>query len=161
MRWAPKTYGGPRGEWTDGPQHGIERFWRNIMGGAASVRFHRPPSGIGLNEDAQKQIKSAWMFLERFNIFQSHPDMEHGLLSDREDDEAYLTFIPNQHYAIFFPAQGSIQLKLETKGNYQVDWLNIEIVEWEKSYITKDVVQHQLTTRENGKNWLVLVKKID
>ena len=53
-----KTYGGQL-FWTSGPNHGVERFWRNIVGGAASTRFHRPHGGIGISERAQKQILSA------------------------------------------------------------------------------------------------------
>ena len=32
------------------PKEGVERFWRNLIAGAASCRFHRPTSGIGLNK---------------------------------------------------------------------------------------------------------------
>ena len=35
------------------PKEGVARFWRNLIGRAASSRFHRPTSGIGLNEIAQ------------------------------------------------------------------------------------------------------------
>jgi hypothetical protein len=34
-----KQYGGDLG-WTRGPDEGVERFWRSIFGGQASVRFH-------------------------------------------------------------------------------------------------------------------------
>lgn len=40
-----KIYGSDRLDWTDGDAHGIERFWRSIIGGAASIRFHRPIGG--------------------------------------------------------------------------------------------------------------------
>ena len=121
-----KTYGGDRVKWTHGDEHSIECFWRNIIGGAASVRFHRPTSGIGLNEKAQIQIRSARMLLDKIDILNSQPDAEHKLLSNRDDDEAYLTYIPNQQYTIFFPNKGSVQLDLsDTKGDYTLQWLNI------------------------------------
>lgn len=40
-----KTYGSDDRNRTDGDVHGIKRFWRNIIGGAASVRFHRSIRG--------------------------------------------------------------------------------------------------------------------
>jgi hypothetical protein len=41
------------------PQDGIERFWRNLLCGSASSRFHRPTAGIGLNVTAQACIRAA------------------------------------------------------------------------------------------------------
>jgi hypothetical protein len=55
-----KIYSGGQSSWGSGTaRDGIERFWRNLIAGAASCRFHRPTSGIGLNETAQAFIKSA------------------------------------------------------------------------------------------------------
>jgi hypothetical protein len=42
-----KIYGGgyqPMG--TGGFEDGVERFWRNLLAGSASSRFHRPTSGM-------------------------------------------------------------------------------------------------------------------
>lgn len=52
-----KIYGGEPA-WTTSAEEGTRRFWRNVFGGAASVRFHREgPSrhyfGIGLSELAK------------------------------------------------------------------------------------------------------------
>lgn len=44
---------------TGGPEDGIERFWRNIFGGSASARFHRPDAGNGLNDLAKAGIQAA------------------------------------------------------------------------------------------------------
>jgi len=85
-----KIYGGDSIDWTHGDEHGVECFWRNIFGGAATVRFHRPPYGIGLNEHARKYIRSARILLEEINIFECKPDASHHLLFDRAPDEAYL-----------------------------------------------------------------------
>jgi hypothetical protein len=35
---------------TGGPEDGVERFWRNIIGGSAAARFHRPDAGNGFND---------------------------------------------------------------------------------------------------------------
>ena len=55
-----------------GIQDMVERFWRNIFGGAASCRFHRPDrwlTGIGLHSISQQNIKSMRMFTDALNIF--------------------------------------------------------------------------------------------
>ena len=44
-----KIYGGPANKgYTATGKQAVRRFWRNIIGGSASSRFHRPDSGIGL-----------------------------------------------------------------------------------------------------------------
>jgi len=155
-----KTYGSDRVEWTDGDEHGIERFWRDIIGGAASVRFHRPPSGIGLNERAQAHIKSARMLLEKIDIFHSKPDVEHRLLSGREEDEAYLTLIPNQEYALCFPQGGSVRLDLtETSGEFHIQWLNIERSKWLQEESVQGGKKIILEVPQDGKNWAAVIVK--
>ena len=73
-----KIYGGDSIDWTHGDEHGVECFWRNIFGGAATrCVFHRPPYGIGLNEHARKHIRSARILLEEINIFECKPDASH------------------------------------------------------------------------------------
>jgi hypothetical protein len=71
-----KTYGGAHTFWGSGRlEDGIERFWRNIIGGCASARFHRPRAGSGLNIIAQASIN---IFCRRrlrgsgFNEIQRH-----------------------------------------------------------------------------------------
>lgn len=44
-----KIYGGENSSWGSGSnEDGVERFCRNVIGGCASVRHHRPPTGNGL-----------------------------------------------------------------------------------------------------------------
>lgn len=154
-----KTYGGVT-EWTDGAEHRIERFWRNIIGGAASARFHRPPSGIGLFENAQAQIKSARLILDQFNLFESQPDVGHSLISGRDPDEAYLTFIEDQHYVLYFPSDGEIQLDLsQASGEFQMLWLDIQKTKW---LIPESIMagkQVSLKTPEENKSWVAIIKK--
>lgn len=126
-----KTYGGDQVGWTDGDVHGIERFWRSIIGGAASVRFHRPPSGIGLNDKAQTQIRSARMLLNEFDIFQAQPDANSSKLVDRDSNEAYLSYIQGEQYTVYFPKSGSVGLKLsDVEASFELKWLNINASSW-------------------------------
>lgn len=119
-----KIYGADSGRYgTD--RDGVERFWRNIVGGAASVRFHRPGSGLGLSDKAQSSIRSARVLTEVFDLTRATPDSDHELLNRREENEAFLTRIPGEQYALYFPDGGAVSLDLsDTDGTFDVRWLD-------------------------------------
>jgi hypothetical protein len=126
-----KTYGGET-HWTDGPERGVERFWRNVVGGAASTRFHRPPSGPGLNERSRRHVRSASAFADRFPVTRARVDGDHDLLADREPGEAYLAYVPGEQYAVYFPDGGGVDLELPgTGGAVDVEWLHVEGTNWQ------------------------------
>ena len=58
-----KIYGADGGRFGN-DRDAIERFCRNVFGGMASARFHRPDSGLGLNRKAQAVIKSMRMLTD-------------------------------------------------------------------------------------------------
>ena len=66
-----KIYGADTGpeRWFRADVDGVERFWRNIFGGMASARFHRPPAGLGLGKKAQVNIKSLRKITDELDIF--------------------------------------------------------------------------------------------
>ena len=113
-----------------------ERFWRAIFAGCASARFHRPGYenqwGLGLNDVAQTQIRSARMFSNEFNIFSSEPNND--ILGNRNPNEAYSladTAMIKKHFAVYFTGGGSVDLDLsEASGDFFVNWLDIEKSEW-------------------------------
>lgn len=109
---------------------GIARWWRHLLGGAAGVRFHRPTSGIGLNERAQQQIRSARLLLREFDIVRAVPDVRHELLSDRGAHEAYATQIPGEAYAVYFPDGGDVRLRLPPAGRFALKWLDLKRARW-------------------------------
>jgi len=153
-----KTYGGETG-WTDGPEHGIERWWRTLIGGAASCRFHRPPAGIGLNERAQHHIKSMSMLVSRLGIFACVPDVESTLLVSRSPDEAYLTYEEGRQYAVYFPDGGSVKLDLSSaNGRFELRWLDIEESKWAGRRQVAGSGQVALETPCSG-NWVALLIK--
>lgn len=53
-----KTYGADGGRYGN-QRDGLERWWRHVIGGAASARFHRPDSGLGLSQPAVASLKAA------------------------------------------------------------------------------------------------------
>jgi len=111
---------------TGGPEDGVERFWRNIIGGSASARFHRPDAGNGLNDYAKASIKAARILEGLVNFWDIAPQMD--LLSDRESNEAYLAAKPGQCYVLYFTDGGSVRLDLSgTKGSFNVTWISVSM----------------------------------
>jgi hypothetical protein len=129
-----KIYGGEHHG--GGLAEGYNKFWRGILGGCASVRFHRPGRfagyyGAGLSEQAQTQIRSARMFEKDFDIFRAQPDVNSKLLLNRQENEAYLSYIPGKQYAIFFPDGGEVGLDLkDSRGRFILKWLDISNSQW-------------------------------
>jgi hypothetical protein len=153
-----KIYGSGADSHGGSIQDAVEKFWRWIIGGAASARFHRPNSGIGLSKTAQTQIRSARMFLEEFNIVDARPDSEHKLLSKREENEAYLTRIPGEQYAVYFTNGGEVSLELSNaNGSYKVKWLDVSDSEWKKEASVNGGRKVSLETPGEGQ-YLVLLK---
>ncbi len=120
-----KIYGsGYKSFGTGGPEDGIERFWRNIFGGSASARFHRPDSGNGLGDLAKGSIKAARILESQMKLWDITPRMD--LLSDRESNEAYLVAKAGESYAVYFPNGGSVGLDLsEAPGTLNITWISV------------------------------------
>lgn len=115
-----KTFG------TGGPEDGVERFWRNILCGSASARFHRPDSGNGLNDFAKASIQAARLLESRIKFWEIEPHME--LLSDRQSNEAYLAAKPGQSYALYFTDGGSVGLDLTgAEGAFNITWISVSM----------------------------------
>ncbi|MBN1248651.1 MAG: hypothetical protein JXC32_13410 [Anaerolineae bacterium] len=107
-----------------------ERFWRNILGGLASSRFHRPTSGLGLNSIAQAHIRAMRMLLAEIDIFACEPHLD--LLTNRSRNEAYCAAEPAVAYAVFFPDGGNVRLDVSAAGDrlLYVHWLDIRGCRW-------------------------------
>jgi hypothetical protein len=111
----------------------IERFWKNIFGGAASTRFHRPDSGwgMGLSEQAQSTIKAASMFLEEFDLFDSEPYAGVKTLGNKIRADYCLAKVGTA-YAIYFPF-GRSTVVLDPwvwMDEVTVKWLNVTRGQW-------------------------------
>ncbi|MFQ6131953.1 MAG: hypothetical protein ACE5R4_07960 [Armatimonadota bacterium] len=125
-----KIYSAGETSWGSGtPKEGVERFWRNLIGGAASCRFHRDGGGIGLNALAQACIRSGRLAESLVKFWDIRPHME--LLSDREENEAYLAAKPGERYVLFFTDGGSVGLDLDdAAGRFTGRWINVNAGEW-------------------------------
>ncbi len=130
-----KIYSDGNTSWGSGnPQQGVERFWRNLIGGAASSRFHRPhqtrPVGIGLNNTAKNSIAAARKLESKIPLWDVNPSMD--LLAKRSSDEAYLAADPGEKYALYFTKGGSVDLKINAASGstFTASWINIDSGKW-------------------------------
>lgn len=125
-----KIYSAGETSWGSGtPKDGVERFWRNLIGGAASCRFHRDGAGIGLNELSQACIRSARLAESLVKFWDVEPHME--LLTEREENEAYLAARPGESFVLFFTDGGSVDLDLrDVTGRLSGRWIRIGTGEW-------------------------------
>ncbi len=155
-----KTYGADTGRYGTN-RDGLERLWRHIIGGAASARFHRPDSGLGLSDTAKAHIKSARMLLARFDIFNAKPDAQSTLLSNRQPNEAYLTHIEGKQYALYFPDGGAVDLDLTSHpGRFTVQWLDIAQSKWHDPQPVNGSRKIELKAPAAG-HWAALLTKTD
>ncbi len=153
-----KTYGADKGRFGNN-RDGEERFWRNLLGGTASCRFHRPDSGLGLNDIAKQHIKSLRMLQAEFDFFGSQADAQSALLSDRDANEAYLRYTEGKEYALYFPNGGSVHLNLKAAdGSYQLKWLDIMKSEWRPPQAVQGGGEVELTAPGEG-HWTALIIK--
>ncbi|WP_417847167.1 putative collagen-binding domain-containing protein [Thalassoglobus sp.] len=124
-----KTYGATGNKFGHNDQDAVERFWRHLLAGAASVRFHRPDSGLGLNDKAVACIKAARKLEALIPLWSVEPASE--LLSERDSNEAYVAADKKGAYAVYFPSGGKVKLDLTgTKGKLIVHWINIDTGEF-------------------------------
>jgi len=123
-----KTYG------CDGGRHGntrdgLERWWRHVIGGAASARFHRPSSGLGLSKLSIASVQAARKLESLMKLWEIEP--ANGLLSDRAENEAYLAARPGRAYALYFTNGGSVGVDLRKHaGRFQLRWIDIATGQW-------------------------------
>jgi hypothetical protein len=102
-----------------------------VIGGAASARFHRPDSGLGLSAPAAAAIKAARKLESVIKLWEVEP--ANDLLRDRENNEAYLAARPGKAYALYFTDGGSVGLDLSNApGRFEVRWIDIATGEWAK-----------------------------
>lgn len=145
-----KTYGGVHGGGADEGQH---KLWRNILGGAASSRYHRPGGGIGMNEVTLAHLRSLRDIVDEMDLIAAEP--MNDLLSNRAEDEAYVSAIPGEAYALYFPEGGSVGLDL-AEGTFELQWVDVLANEWGDASTVQGGEVVELTTPGEGP-WAALV----
>jgi len=125
----------------------VERFWRNVFGGAASTRFHRPALraggtwgwGIGISERAQQTLLAVNMFLDEFDIFNAEPYEAFETVGNSVD--SYCLADMGKAYAVYFPG-GRATVHLDPwmyAGRVSVKWLDIASLTWSEEEIIEPV----------------------
>jgi hypothetical protein len=138
-------------------RNGVECFVRNVLMGAASTRFHRPPTGQGLNETAQAVIRGMRSLVEKTDFFQAAPANE--LLGERDAHEAYCRALPGREYTVYFPDGGEVLLDLSRMhGRATISWLQVESAQWRDAGTTSGGQVHSLPAPGSG-HWLALIKR--
>jgi hypothetical protein len=117
-------------------EHAVQTFFRNIIGGFASSRFHRPDGGLGFSETSINCIKAIRKVESAVKFWEMNPHMNQ--LIDFNQNEAYLTAKEGSTYLIYFPGKGNVKLDLNNhQWPFEVRWINIENAEWEDNAIVE------------------------
>ena len=153
-----KIYGGGHKSFGTGSNaDGVARLIRNILGGCASGRHHRPTSGAGLNDAAKASIKAIRAAEQYVKFWDVTPRMD--LLEERGEDEAYITAQPGVAYVVFFPAGGDVTLNLTGHvGVYTERWISVADGTEKTAYDVQDGGKYRLTTQDNS-GWIVVIVK--
>ncbi|MBD3267671.1 hypothetical protein GF373_13460 [bacterium] len=154
-----KIYGADTGKYGS-TRDGQERFWRNIIGGMAATRFHRPDSGLGLSPIAQANIKSMRMLLNEIDMFTCQPDAKQKHFTHRDKNEVYMTHNKNKQYALYFPNGGQVEFDLtKQKGKYKIQWLDIHKTQWLETSTIQAGKNVKLQTPKPKGYWAAILKK--
>jgi len=135
------------------------RLWRNVFGGTASARFHRPPIiyGLGLGSVARTHIRSLRTLTDAINVFACKP--HNDLLSDRNDNEAYAMAEPGRQYAVYFPDGGSVKIDLSAvPSQLRARWLDISNGRWTREAALRGGAAATLQAPGRG-HWAILIAR--
>ncbi len=124
-----KTYGADGNKFKHTDQDAIERFWRHLLAGAASIRFHRPDSGLGINDKAYACIRAARRLEQRIPLWSIDP--ANHLLGQRQSNEAYAAASDDRNQvAIFLPAAPEAsEVTIDLTGSSDrmlLQWIDID-----------------------------------
>jgi len=142
-------------------------FWMNLIGGAASARFHRPSAGQGLSTLAKASLMAARKLETKVKLWQVAADNSllsrrgtikvsvPGLNFSREPfvyGEAYLAAEPGEQYALYFTRGGSVDLDLSafSAANFDLTWINIDTGEWGASATITGGAKVSIDAPSNG-----------
>jgi hypothetical protein len=137
-------------------QNGIESFVRNIMFGSAGARFHRPTSGQGLNEVAQRVINGVWIMTSKMDFFDGMPLDQ--VFKEKNPNEAYCRGIVGQEYLFYFTNGGEVTVNISLPGgDGTIMWTSLD----EKNRVEDSSIQEgadiELAPPGEG-NWLALIQ---
>ena len=135
----------------------MERWWRLIIGGAASARFHRPTYGLGLSGLSVTAVKAARKIEAVVKFWELSPGNEK--LSLREENEAYLTSEPGENYVLYFTSGGLVGLDIKNYPSaFNLKWLELSTAEWKPEQTITGGTIVELQTPGPG-SWVAVIQK--
>ncbi len=122
-----KTYGADGNKFGHSDQDAIERFWRHLLAGAASARFHRPDSGLGLSEKARNCIRAARLVEKAVAFWDLKPALE--TIQDMTGEQAYVAALSSHNTMVAFLPLGTTRVQLTrqhtTSGQATITWIDL------------------------------------
>lgn len=119
-----KVYGASQSKYGDA-KNALDRFWRNILTGVSAVRFHRPDSGIGLNDQAVSTLTALRALERKISLLTLQP-LDVPVLSG----EAYLSKVAGG-YLVYLPdGQAVISLDLPAVKTASGRWFDLQSGSW-------------------------------
>jgi hypothetical protein len=159
-----KIYGSDQNEdikWTRrgmNTEHGVQTFFRNVVGGFASSRFHRPEAGLGLSELSMNCIRTVRNIEEYVKMWDINPRMD--LLVSNEKNLAYIAASEGESYVIYFTKPGTVQLDLQGYDKkFKLRWINIENAEWDEPEVLKGGSFVELTADKAEGSFAVITRR--
>ena len=150
-----KTYGNDMGTHGGGTQNGIQSFIRSTLFGSAAVRFHRPPSGLGLGDTALAVIHDIRMATDRMDFFNAKP--HNDLLTQREENEAYCRAVPGKDYLVYFPEAGEVELDVSGSGS-MLEVARLEIMTGNWIVEEREATGSKLLLEVPGKHFIFIIQ---
>lgn len=150
-----KTYGSDRGSHGGGTHNGIESFIRSTLFGSAAVRFHRPPSGLGLGDTAQAVISGLREATDLIDFFSASP--YNDLLSKREENEAYCRALPAKEYLVYFPDEGEVELNVGP-GAAKLKAGRLDILKDQWTEVDLEVHDTTITLESPGRHFIYVLR---
>jgi len=149
-----KTYGATGGRFGN-DQDGIERFWRHLLAGAASIRFHRPTAGLGLSGKAVACLRGARKLESQVPLWTLEP--ANDLLSIHKPNHAYLSAHRGRAFALYLPVGGGVRIDLSSANEpLVVRWIEIATGEWGPEEHIQGGGKVYLTSPGSG-NWAAAI----
>jgi len=149
-----KIYGSDdESTWSDSSTRTVRRFWRDVFGGVAAARFHRPAVGIGLDERARRNVRAARDVTDAVDVFACEPRTD--LLGDRDPDEAYLLADPGEEYAVYFPDGGPVMLETGRATGLEFRWYDVGVPGWSDQLTVGDTSPVRLAAPDSSQ-WVAV-----
>jgi hypothetical protein len=154
-----KVYGGGETAWGSGTNvNGIRRFNRNVIGGLAAVRHHRPPTGNGLNAMALNSIRAIRTIEQQLKFWELSATTTSIRVSTAAG-EAYTATNQRGDYLIYFPGPGRIDLTLpptQSQKSYEVSVIGYLGTQRKETLTPPYDPSFSIFTKEEKGGWMLL-----